>query len=111
MRRRAFIAALGGAAVWPLGASAQHAGGPAAKLARLGILSPGPSSHSEAIEPPFTAGLRALGYVEGQNLIVERRHGDWRLDRLPALAAELVALKVDTIIAWSTPTALAAKDA
>jgi ABC transporter substrate binding protein len=51
------------------------------------------------------------GYIEGQNLAIERRDGDWKPDRLPALAAELVGLKVDIIVAWSTPTAHAAKQA
>ena len=77
----------------------------------LGILMPGPAAHSAATLDPFYAGLHELGYVEGQNLAIERRDGDWKPDRLPALAAELVGLKVDMIIAWSTPVARAAKQA
>jgi putative ABC transport system substrate-binding protein len=70
---------------------------------------PGPIAHSAATLEPFYRGLQELGYVEGRNLALERRDGEWRSDRLPELAAELVALKVDVIVAWSTPAALAAK--
>src|SRR5215510_7597349 len=52
-----------------------------------------------------------LGYIVGQNLAIEQRNGDWNPDRFPALATELVGLKVDILVAWSTPTALAAKQA
>jgi putative ABC transport system substrate-binding protein len=78
-------------------------------MPRLGILMPGPIAHSAATLEPFYRGLQELGYVEGRNLALERRDGEWRSDRLPELAAELVALKVDVIVAWSTPAALAAK--
>ena len=70
---------------------------------------PGPAAHSAAILDPFYRGLHELGYVDGQNLTMERRNADWKPDRLPALAAELVGLKVDIIVAWSTPAARAAK--
>ena len=70
---------------------------------------PGPVAHSAAILDPFYRGLHELGYVDGQNLTMERRNADWKPDRLPALAAELVGLKVDIIVAWSTPAARAAK--
>jgi putative tryptophan/tyrosine transport system substrate-binding protein len=70
---------------------------------------PGPAAHSEAVLKPFYQGLHELGYVEGQNLAVELRNADWKPDRLPALAAELVGLKVDIIVAWSTSSARAAK--
>jgi putative tryptophan/tyrosine transport system substrate-binding protein len=56
-------------------------------------------------------GLRDLGYIEGRNLVVERRYGEWKLERLRDLANELVALKVDVIVAASTPAARAAKQA
>ena len=112
MKRRAFIALLGGAAVaWPLAARAQQTSGRTAKMPRVGMLMAGPAAHSAAILDPFYRGLHELGYVEGQNLAIERRDGDWKPDRLPALAAELVGLKVDIIVAWSTPTARAAKQA
>jgi putative tryptophan/tyrosine transport system substrate-binding protein len=112
MKRRAFITLLGGAAAaWPLTARAQQPIGRTAKMPRVGMLMPGPAVHSAAILDPFYRGLHELGYVEGQNLAIERRDGDWKPDRLPALAAELVGLNVDIIVAWSTPTARAAKQA
>ena len=106
MQRREFITLLGGAAVsWPLAASAQQPIGRTGKMPRVGMLMPGPRAHSAAILEPFYRGLHELGYIEGQNLALERRDGDWKTDRLAALAAELVGLKVDIIVAWSTPTA------
>src|SRR5437660_1934446 len=112
MRRREFVTLLGGATVaWPLAARAQQLIGRTGKMPCMGILMPGPAAHSVATLDPFYRGLHELGYVEGQNLAIERRDGDWKPDRLPALAAELVGLKVDIIVAWSTPTARAAKHA
>jgi len=110
VKRRDFITLLGGAATWPLAVHAQQAIGRTGKM-RVGILMPGPAAHSAVILDPFYRGLHELGYIAGQNLAIERRDGDWKPDRFPALAAELVALKVDIIVAWSTPTALAAKQA
>jgi putative tryptophan/tyrosine transport system substrate-binding protein len=112
IRRREFISLLGGAAAaWPLAARAQQPIGRAGKVPHVGVLMPGPAAHSASLIDPFYRGLRELGYSEGQNLAIERRDGDWKPDRLPALAAELVGLKVDIIVAWSTPTAHAAKQA
>jgi putative tryptophan/tyrosine transport system substrate-binding protein len=112
MRRRAFISLLGGAAVaWPLAARAQQPTGRTGKMPRVGILMPGPAAHSAVTLDPFYRGLHELGYIVGQNLAIEERDGDWKPDRFPALAGELVALKVDMIVAWSTPTARAAKQA
>src|SRR5262245_5168065 len=103
MRWREFITLLSGAVVGrPVAANAQQA----AKIARIGFLLPTP-------HPPeaFRQGLRDLGYVEGRNLVIEYRDSEGKLERLPALAAELVALKVDVIVATSTLEALAAKQA
>jgi putative tryptophan/tyrosine transport system substrate-binding protein len=112
MKRRHFITLLGGAAAaWALAARAQQPVGRTGKMPRVGMLMPGPAAHSAATLDPFYRGLHELGYIEGQNLAIERRDGDWKPDRLPALAAELVGLKVDIIVAWSTPTARAAKQA
>lgn len=88
--------------------SATH-GQPADKVQRLGVLSGG-SARTPALEA-FRQGLRELGWVEGQNLVIEYRFAEGHLDRLPALAAELVRLKVDVIAAGPTPPAVAAKDA
>ena len=110
MRRRDFISLVGGAAGWPLAARAQPIGR-TGKRPRVGILMPGPATHSAATLDPFYRGLHDLGYIIGQNLTAELRNGDWKSDRFAALAAELVALKVDIIVAWSTPTARAAKQA
>ncbi len=101
MRRREFIALLGGAAVaWPLAARAQQAG----KMPRIGILNNG-SAALYSRTNPFFEGLRELGYKEGENLAIEFRFADWELNRLPDLAAELVA------VAGATPAARAAKQA
>src|SRR5690349_6537805 len=72
---------------------------------------PGPAAHSAATLDPFYRGLYDLGYFEGQNVFLERRNADWKSDRLPVMAAELVGLRVDLIVAWSTPSARAAKQA
>jgi putative ABC transport system substrate-binding protein len=107
MKRREFIALLSGAAVaWPLGASAQQA----AKVPRIGYLSGNLAANPHTREA-FLQGLRDLGYVEGRNLEIEYRDVEGKYERLPALAAELVALKVDVILAAGTPQPLAAKQA
>jgi putative ABC transport system substrate-binding protein len=92
-----------GLALAPLAAEAQQA----AKIARIGYLVGGSGPIAEA----FLQGLRDLGYVEGRNLVIEYRSAAGKPERLPALAAELVALKVDLIVAPSTVAALAAKQA
>jgi putative ABC transport system substrate-binding protein len=83
------------------------------KIPRIGWLSARFPADSSASERPnvegFRQGLRALGYVEGQNIVIEWRFAEGNLDRLPALAAELVALKVDLIVALGTPASRAAK--
>jgi len=107
MERRTFIGIMTcSVVVAPLAAEAQQA----AKVARIGFLSANlaPSPH---LREAFRQGLRDLGYVEGRNLVIEYRDAEGRFERLPALAAELVALKVDVIVAGGTPQALAAKQA
>jgi putative ABC transport system substrate-binding protein len=105
MRRRDFITLLGGAVAWPLPTRAQQA-----KMARIGALYIG-IADAEAFKTNLREGLRELGYVEGQNIAFEFRSAEEKLDRLPQLAAELVRLKVDVIVALYTPPALAAKQA
>jgi putative ABC transport system substrate-binding protein len=90
----------------PLAAEAQQA----AKVARIGYLSPNLAASPHTHEA-FRQGLRDLGYVEGRNVVIEYRDAEGKPERLPALAAELVALKVDIIVAPNTVGALAAKQA
>src|SRR5262245_36513376 len=105
MRRREFIALGGAAMAWPLGASAQQR----AKIPRIGYLSIDPSNYQSS--RVFVQGLRDLGYVEGRNVVIEVRDAEGKLERLPALAAELVALNVDVIVAPGAVHAMAAKQA
>jgi putative ABC transport system substrate-binding protein len=101
MRRREFSALLGGAAtastVWSSPLSAQQKAMPVIGVINVGT--PGTFAPSVAA---FRQGLSETGYVEGQNLAIEYRWAEDRLDRLPALAADLVGRKVDVIVA-STP--------
>jgi putative ABC transport system substrate-binding protein len=89
----------------PLAVQAQ----PAGKIHRIGYLAF--SSPDPSLDGAFRQGLRDLGYVEGRNLVIEYRSADGQMNRLPDRAAELVALKVDLIVAGSTPAAQAAKRA
>ena len=81
-----------------------------AKVAKIGWLAVRPASAASSIES-FQREFSKLGYVEGKNLVFEYRYAEGKLDRLPALAEELVRLKVDVLIAPNTPAALAAKKA
>ncbi len=106
MRRREFVAFLGGAApVWPLVVQAQQL-----KVPRIGILILG-NADAESFRTQMREELRQSGFVEGQNIFFDYRSADGRLDLLPGLAADLVALKVDVIVALYTPCALAAQRA
>src|SRR5580692_4586257 len=105
MRRREFIAALGGTVAWPLAARAQQS-----KVARIGVLYIG-LADAESFKKELQDGLRELGYLEGHNISFEFRSAEGKLDRLPELASELVRLKVDLIVALYVPSALAAKQA
>lgn len=105
MKRRKFIAIMAGVAAWPLGAYAQRS-----KVARIGALYIG-IADAESFKSELRDGLRELGYVEGQNIAFEFRSAEGKLDRLPDLAAELVRLKLDVIVALYVPCALAAKQA
>src|SRR2546427_9312653 len=79
------------------------------KIPRIGYLGATSSTSSARVEA-FRQGLRELGYVEGKNIVIEWRHHEGKVDRLPALAAELVRLKVDIIITAGAPAARAAKE-
>ena len=106
MRRRDFVAFVAcGAAAWPLASPAQQP-----KIPVVGVLVIGKPDPS-AILRRFRDELRKLGYVEGQSIHIELRSAEGKLDRLPALAAELVRDRVDVIAALFTPAVLAAKGA
>jgi putative tryptophan/tyrosine transport system substrate-binding protein len=106
VKRRAFITLLGGAAVWPLaGTRAQQAG----NIARIGFMRAAGPNEKEF--NAFRSGLRRLGYVEGQNIVIEQRYAAGAYDRLGELVAELVRLKMDVIVVDGPPAAKAAKAA
>jgi putative ABC transport system substrate-binding protein len=92
LRRRAFLAWAGGVAAWPLAAHAQQP----PPVARLGVLLFS-NPEAERNVPSARRALRELGYVEGRNLAIEYRYAEGRAERLPALAAELVAAKPDVL--------------
>jgi putative ABC transport system substrate-binding protein len=109
MRRRTFNTLFGGAAAaWPLAVRAQQP----SRTWRVGYLSPTPLNEvSRATWKAFTLRLEELGYVEGRNLVLDARRADGDLARLPGLAAELVSLRPDVIVAISTSATAAAWNA
>src|SRR5216683_2525711 len=107
MRRRDFIILLAGAMGGrPSAVRAQHMAMPV--IGWLSSTSPNPDAPPVAA---FRQGLSETGYVEGQNVTIERRYAEGRSDRLPALAADLVGRKVDLIVAINADSARAAKNA
>src|SRR5438270_131847 len=106
LRRREFITLVGSAAAaWPLDVRAQQS-----KVRRIGALLLG-NADAESFKTELRDGLRKLGYVAGQNIDFDFRSAGGNIDLLPQLAAELVALKVDIIVALYTPCALSAQRA
>ena len=105
MRRREFITLVGAAAIsWPVAARAQSA-----TVARVGFLrQAGPDDRQF---DAFRGGLRAAGYTEGQNIVIEQRYAAGAYDRLPGLAMELVRSNVEIIVVDGTAAAKACKDA
>jgi putative ABC transport system substrate-binding protein len=107
MRRREFIGLVGSAAVWPF---AVHAQQPATRPL-IGVLSAlSPTAAKRNVEG-LREGLRALGYVEGHNILLELRFAEGVVARLPELASDLVTLKPDVILAGSLSSILAARNA
>ena len=107
MRRREFIALIGGAAAWPLAATAQQR----AKLPTIGFLGSGTAAAQSQWTAAFVQRLRELGWSEGRNVAIEYRWGEGRSERFAEIAAEFVRLKVDVILTHNTPPVLAAKHA
>ena len=107
MRRRRFLVLVAATVAAPLAAEAQQAG----TVRRIGYLSSGSATSIPRNVEEFRQGLRELGLVEGQDIVIDYRFAEGRFDRLPDLAAELVRLKVDVIVAVPTPPAVAAKNA
>jgi ABC-type uncharacterized transport system substrate-binding protein len=106
MRRREFIILVGGAAVWPLVVRAQQA-----QMPVVGYLSGASPDAGEPNAAAFRRGLQETGYVGGQNVAIEYRWADLQIDRLPAMAADLVQRHVNVIAATTTPGAIAAQAA
>src|SRR5574342_362852 len=110
MERRRFIAKLaGGLLAAPLAAGAQKP----SRVPRIGWLLTGSleAPETQAVLTAFREAARERGYVEGQSIVIEYRAAEGRLDHFPALAADLVRLKVDVIVAGSTSAARAAQQA
>jgi putative ABC transport system substrate-binding protein len=107
MRRRGFIGLMGGVVAWPFAARAQQA----ASVRRIGFLSPFSSVDTGLWNKAFLRGLRDAGWVDGKNITIEYRYAEGRRDRLPALIADLIQLKVEIIVTNVTVDTLAAKTA
>jgi ABC-type uncharacterized transport system substrate-binding protein len=107
MNRRVFVTGLGAVFAAPLAAKAQQA----RQNPTIGYLSVAAADANVEARQAFRESLRDLGWIEGQNILVEERWADGQYDRLPALAAELVKLNVHVIVATSTPEIRAAKQA
>jgi ABC-type uncharacterized transport system substrate-binding protein len=108
MRRREFIALLGGAvAAWPLAARSQQSG----KLPTIGFLGAATPSVASQLVAAFVQRLRELGWIEGRTVAIEYRWAEGRSERFAEIAAEFVRLKVDVIVTWAGGPVIAAKQA
>jgi len=108
VKRREFITLLGGAASWPLAAHAQQ---PMAKLPTIGFLGSATLLVESQRVAAFVQRLRQLGWIENRNVAIEYRWAEGRIERFTELAAEFARLKVDLIVAATTPAVIAAKQA
>src|SRR5262249_8464021 len=100
-RRRQFITLVGGAVAWPLAARAQQA----AKMPTVGFIgSDSPDAYAVLLRA-FRVGLKATGFIEGQNVVIEYRWAEGRNDKLPEFAVDLVRRQVAVIVAPTTPSA------
>src|SRR5229473_8100844 len=109
MQRREFITLFGGAAAtWPLAARSQQPGG---RVYRVGYLAIASQKQQLHLIKAFEEGLRSLGYRVGENVVIQYRFADGEMERLPALAADLVRLGVDIIVTGNTPNTVAAMKA
>src|SRR5258706_11532559 len=109
MQRREFITLFGGAAMWPLAARARQ---PAGRVYRVGHFTISSREQQLHLIKAFEEGLRSLGYRNGENVVIEYRFADGEMERLPALAADLVRLGVDIIVTGGgNPSTVAAMKA
>ena len=106
-RRRFLLTSLAGAVAAALAAEAQQKG----KMWRIGYLSMGSPDIDKAWVAAFQRGLRELGYIEGEHILIEQRHAGGRSEAIPELAAGLVRLKVDVIVVWGDSAMRATKQA
>ena len=104
MKRRKFMSLLGGAAAWPLAARAQQA-----KLPTIGFLGSATLLVESQRVAAFVQRLHQLGWIENRNVAIEYRWAEGRAERFTELAAEFARLKVDLIVAATTPAVIAAK--
>src|SRR4051812_3181394 len=108
MRRREFVAALAGAAAWPVAVRAQQ---PTKSIPRLCFLTFDPGTAQSNRFQAFFEALSDLSCVDGRTITIDYLHPDSQAERFPALAAECLRLKADIIVATTTPAARAAKNA
>src|SRR6201993_147251 len=106
LKRRDFITLVGGAAAWPLAGRAQNSG----KIVRIGMLTTA-NPRSASFIQAFEQRLRDLGYIEGQNLVIDFRNAEGQVDRLPDLATDLVRRGADVIVTATEPATRAVKKA